>query len=85
MVLTFESLSSNSSLMKKVKALFIFAFRPAGGSLVSLMERSRIPIGMTSYPVIGSGGAGSEERNSLKFGSEPSTANWASFFSNSFR
>lgn len=43
---TFWSFSSKSSLEKEAKALLKFALRPCGGSLVSLIERSRMPIGM---------------------------------------
>lgn len=56
---TFASFSSIYYLGKYVKALFIFAFRPAGGSLVNLMDLSRRPIG-TPWE-------GSADRNNLKF------------------
>ena len=39
------SLSSISFLEKKVQALFMLAFNPAGGSFVSLIDLSKIPIG----------------------------------------
>ena len=45
MHLTLGSFSSTSSLGKKVKALFMLALIPEGGSLVSLMDLSKIPIG----------------------------------------
>lgn len=54
----FESFSSTYSLGKKVKALFILAFSPAGGSFVSLIDLSSRPIG-TSIE-------GSADKKSLK-------------------
>ena len=57
--LTLGSFSSIYSLGKYVKALFIFAFIPDGGSLVSLIDLSKIPIGT---PV-----DGYEDNNNLKF------------------
>ena len=46
-----------------MKALFMLAFIPDGGSLVNLMDRSKIPIGT---PV-----EGSAERSSLKLMWDP--------------
>jgi hypothetical protein len=46
-----------------VKALFIFAFKPDGGSFVSLIDRSNKPIG-TPFE-------GSADKNSLKLMCEP--------------
>ena len=60
---TLGSFSSTSSFGKKVKALFMLALIPAGGSLVSLIDLSRIPMG-TPYE-------GSAERRSLKFMCDP--------------
>lgn len=51
MHLTLGSFSSTSSFGKNIKARFMLALIPDGGSLVSLIERSRIPIGT---PVDGS-------------------------------
>ena len=57
--LTFGSLSSISSLGKYVHALFIFAFKPFGGSFVNLIDLSKIPIGIPND--------GSADKNNLKF------------------
>ena len=57
--LTLGSLSSISSLGKKVQALFMLAFNPVGGSFVNLIDLSKIPIGI---PV-----EGSADKNNLKF------------------
>ena len=51
MHLTLGSFSSTYSLGKKVNALFMLALIPEGGSLVSLIDRSNMPIGT---PVEGS-------------------------------
>lgn len=56
---TLGSFSSIYSLGKNVKALFMFALIPEGGSLVSLIDLSKIPIG-TPFE-------GYAERRSLKF------------------
>lgn len=42
---TFGSFSSTSSFGKYVNALFMFALIPDGGSFVSLIDLSKIPIG----------------------------------------
>lgn len=42
---TLGSLYSISSLLKYYQAFFIFAFNPAGGSYVNLIDLSNIPIG----------------------------------------
>jgi hypothetical protein len=60
---TFASFSSISYLGKYVKALFMFALSPAGGSLVNLMERSNKPIGTPRE--------GSADKNNLKLTCEP--------------
>jgi hypothetical protein len=62
--LIFGSLSSNDSLEKNVKALFMFCLIPCGGSLVSLILFSRRPIGIDLD--------GSEDKKSLNPGAEPS-------------
>ena len=46
MPLVFWSASSICSLEKKQKARFRLAFKPPGGSLVSLMDRASRPMGM---------------------------------------
>ena len=46
MLFIFESHSSNVSLFIDANARLILAFRPAGGSLVILIQRLRRPIGM---------------------------------------
>ena len=61
--LTLGSFSSTYSLGKYVKALFILAFIPDGGSFVSLIDLSKIPIGI---PV-----EGSADNNNLKLICEP--------------
>ena len=72
---TFESFSSIYSFGKKVKALFILAFNPDGGSLVSLIDLSSKPIGTPSD--------GSAERNNLKLICDPvSPENESRIFSN---
>jgi hypothetical protein len=63
MHLILGSFSSTSSLGKYVKALFMFALIPEGGSLVSLMDLSRMPIGT---PV-----EGYADSSSLKFMCDP--------------
>jgi hypothetical protein len=57
--LTFGSFSSIYSLGKKVNALFILALIPDGGSLVNLIDLSKIPIGIPLD--------GSADNNNLKF------------------
>lgn len=61
--LTLASFSSIYYLGKYVKALFIFALRPAGGSFVNFIERSNKPIGTPCE--------GSADKNSLKLTCEP--------------
>lgn len=48
--------SSKVSLFREAKALFMLAFKPAGGSLVILMQRFSKPMGMEL--------AASEDKNS---------------------
>jgi len=60
MLFSLTSLSSKFSLGKNVQALCILALRPVGGSLVSLIDLSRIPIGIACE--------GLAERRSLKLG-----------------
>lgn len=68
------SFSSISSLGKYVQALFMLAFSPAGGSLVSLMVLSKMPTGMLLL--------GSADKNRRKLGWQPSSfENWSSLFS----
>jgi len=50
--------------LKNENVLFMLSLRPCGGSLVSLIDFSRRPIGISLL--------GSEVRNSLKLGFEPS-------------
>ena len=57
--LTFGSFSSIYSLGKYVNALFMFAFKPDGGSFVSFIDLSKRPIGTPSE--------GSADKNNLKF------------------
>jgi hypothetical protein len=45
---TLASFSSIYSLGKYVKALFIFALIPDGGSFVNLIDLSKIPMGIPS-------------------------------------
>ena len=61
--LTFGSFSSIYYLGKYVKALFMLAFNPDGGSFVSLIDLSRRPIGTPSE--------GSADKNNLKLICEP--------------
>jgi|LakMenE18May11ns_1017448.scaffolds.fasta_scaffold9394953_2 hypothetical protein len=55
----------------------MFGLRPYGGSFVSLIDFSNSPIGISSL--------GSDDKNNLKLGFEPSIANASSFFSSSFK
>ncbi len=77
MHLTLGSFSSTSYLGKYVNALFMLALIPDGGSLVSLIDRSRIPMGI---PV-----EGSADSNSLKLMCDPvSPEKESRIFSSSF-
>lgn len=71
------SLSSISSLETREKDLFMLAFNPVGGSFVSLIDLSRIPIGTPRE--------GSADRKSLKLGLPPevSPENESRIFSSS--
>jgi hypothetical protein len=60
---TFTSFSSTYYLGKYVKALFMFALIPEGGSFVSLIDRSKIPIGIPSE--------GSADNSNLKLTFDP--------------
>lgn len=75
--LIFGSLSSISSLEKYDQALFIFALKPAGGSLVNLMDLSKRPMGIPPE--------GSADKNSLNLGFPPpySPVKESKIFSNS--
>jgi hypothetical protein len=67
MVLILGSLSSISSFLKNEKERLMLSLRPWGGSLVSLMDFSSRPMGISLE--------GSEVRNRRKLGFEPSSAN----------
>merc|ERR1719399_2230475 len=76
MPLVRPSSSSYSSRLNVQKACLMFAFKPEGGSLVSLMDLSRMPIGMEFE--------GSLLMKTRKFSWEPdeaySSSNFSTFF-----